>query len=321
MYRLSITHPAYYQGRHRQLTNYFEGWYFKQVTADGARTLAIIPGVSYTSDDRHAFIQVIVSPEQKAYYLRFPIEQFSYALEDFSIAIGVNTFSARGIHLAIDTDELSLNGDLLFGPLTPIHSTWWSPTIMGPLAYLPRMECIHGIVSMKHQVDGVLQYQGQPLLVKSGTGYIVKDWGRSCPEAYTWLHTNHFQNSSVSLVASVAKIPYLGLRFKGFFVNLQLDGREYRFATYTGARLVQSQPSENEQVIEIRQGALRLTLHAHIDTSRSARLAAPKDGAMTKGIKEGLIGSIHVRLCKGKNVILDDTGTQAGIEFVDHLID
>lgn len=29
MYRLSISHPAYYQGRQRHLTNYFEGWYVK----------------------------------------------------------------------------------------------------------------------------------------------------------------------------------------------------------------------------------------------------------------------------------------------------
>ncbi len=321
MYRLSITHPAYYQGRQHQLIHYFEGWYIKQVTADGSRTLAIIPGVSYTPVDRHAFIQVIVSPEQQAYYIRFPIEQFSYAIDAFSITIGVNTFSAQGIHLGIHTDELTLEGDLTFGAFTPIRSTWWSPTIMGPLAYLPRMECIHGIVSMKHQVDGVLDYQGQALVFTAGTGYIEKDWGRSFPESYTWMHTNHFQNPSVSLVASVAKIPYLGLRFKGFFVNLQIDGHEYRFATYTGARLSQSQPSENEQVIVIRQGALHLTLHAHIDTSRSARLAAPKDGAMTKGIKEGLIGSIHVRLCRGKTVLLDHIGTQAGMEFVDHLID
>lgn len=120
------------------------------MTADGSRTLAIIPGVSYTPLDRHAFIQVIVNPEQQAYYIRFPIEQFSYAIDDFSIAIGVNTFSVQGIHLGIPTDELSLEGDLAFEMFTPLRSTWWSPTIMGLLAYLPRMKCIHGIVSMKH---------------------------------------------------------------------------------------------------------------------------------------------------------------------------
>lgn len=88
-----------------------------------------------------------------------------------------------------------------------------------------------------------------------------------------------------------------------------------------GARLSPSQPSESEQVIVIRQSALQLTLHAYIDTSRSARLVAPKDEAMTKGIKEGLIGLIQVRLCKGQTVLRDDMGTQAGIEFVNHLIE
>lgn len=321
MYKLSITHPSYFQGRHRKLTRYFEGWYIKQVTLDGSRTIALIPGISYTPEDRHAFIQVIISPQQEAHYIRFPISSFSYADDAFSITIGSNTFSSSGVHLDIQTDELQLKGDLAFGTFSGLHRSMFNPTIMGPLAYLPAMECIHGIVSMRHNVTGEIHYNEESIVFEQGTGYIEKDWGRSFPESYTWMHSNHFANPQASLVASIAKIPYLGLRFEGFFVNLQIDQHEYRFATYTGARFKRLHAATNEQIVEVRQGRYRLRLHAHIDTSRSARLAAPKDGAMTKGIKEGLIGFIDVMLTKGQTILFEDRGTQAGIEFVDSLLD
>jgi tocopherol cyclase len=321
MYRLSIQHPSFYQGRQKHKRHYFEGWYFKQVTADGSTTVALIPGVSYTPTDAHAFIQVLISPTHDMHYVRFPIEQFVYALDDFSFSIGANQFSTKGVRLAIETDELSLHGHLEFGPFTPIRSSWLSPTIMGPLAYLPAMECIHGIVSMHHDVTGHLTYQGQRIEFQPGSGYIEKDWGRSFPSAYTWIHSNHFDHKTVSLVASVATIPYLGLRFTGFFVNLHINEQEYRFATYTGARMKRVEATAHQRTFEFRQGRLRLVVIAHLVENRSSRLAAPKDGAMTKGIKEGLTGEVEIQLYKNNALLYHGTGRYAGIEFVDQLLD
>lgn len=49
--------PEVFQGNLKK-KNYFEGWYFKNVTQDLSCTLSIIPGISLVENDPHAFIQI-----------------------------------------------------------------------------------------------------------------------------------------------------------------------------------------------------------------------------------------------------------------------
>ena len=52
---------------------------------------------------------------------------------------------------------------------------------MGWYAYLPIMECYHGILSMDHELSGELIYNGDFLAFNKGRGYIEKDWGKNFP--------------------------------------------------------------------------------------------------------------------------------------------
>ncbi len=54
-----IKNPILFQG-HLKKRNYFEGWYYKQVTADQKTSLSFIPGVSLNKNDSHSFIQYIL---------------------------------------------------------------------------------------------------------------------------------------------------------------------------------------------------------------------------------------------------------------------
>ncbi|MCK7487610.1 MAG: hypothetical protein MZU97_20415 [Bacillus subtilis] len=139
-----IRNPILFQGRKKR-RNYFEGWYFKQVDAARQTTLALIPGVSLEQGNRHAFLQVIYSTitmtHPQTWYIRYPYEEFSYADQPFSITIGPNTFSATGWELDIREPDLHLHGKVQLDALTPIVTSRFSPSIMGPFAYLSFMEC------------------------------------------------------------------------------------------------------------------------------------------------------------------------------------
>ena len=52
---------------------------------------------------------------------------------------------------------------------------------MGPFSYLSFMECYHGILSMKHSLEGTLSWNGQLIDFTNGIGYLEKDWGSSFP--------------------------------------------------------------------------------------------------------------------------------------------
>lgn len=50
-----LFHPEILQWNGKR-THYFEGWYFKSVSKDSKRAIAVIPGISVEKDNRHAFI-------------------------------------------------------------------------------------------------------------------------------------------------------------------------------------------------------------------------------------------------------------------------
>ena len=70
----AILNPSTYHGTD-QKPPFFEGWYFKMVSADEKSKIAIIPGV-FLGDDTHAFVQVIDGSDGKTEYFTFPCEYF-----------------------------------------------------------------------------------------------------------------------------------------------------------------------------------------------------------------------------------------------------
>lgn len=133
----------------KRLKSYFEGWYLKCQTKDG-QCLALIPAIHIDGDGcKTASIQVIT--ENQSWWLHFPGDLFNTEREDFLVQIGGNVFSKHGIELAIHEDGIDLVGKIRFGPFQPFRYS-----IMGPFEFLPKMECAHGVISMKHRLEGAL---------------------------------------------------------------------------------------------------------------------------------------------------------------------
>jgi hypothetical protein len=311
-----IHHPIWYQGVRKQ-RNYFEGWYFKQVTSDGKTTLSLIPGISKSASSPHAFLHVILAREGQAvpqtWYLVFDSQAFAYGDDPFFVQVGSQRFSETAVELDCDRDGLSMKGTLRLGPFLPIQKSGPFPTIMGPFAYVPLMECYHGVVSMDHALEGTVRINGETFSFDGGRGYVEKDWGASFPTEYVWLQTNHFGVPGTSLMASVARIPFLGLVFKGFLVNFVHKGKEYRFATYNGSKAILRHLSDNLVTYSFTRGKTTLTVNAKSD--HAASLPAPKNGAMDHAIKEGLSGIVEVELFEKDRLLFRGVGKHAGIEI------
>jgi tocopherol cyclase len=319
MYFKKLKYPEYFQGNHRK-DHYFEGWYYKLVNKDQSYTIAFIPGVSLVKDDAHAFIQVFISHRVdddvnlKTFYFRFEMKDFSYGHDDFWVKIGKNYFSREKIEISLMNDQIELSGRIGFDALTPLKRTLLMPNIMGFFGYFNFMECYHGVVSMNHNLNGNLRVNNKSVVFNTGKGYIEKDWGKSFPRSYVWLQSNHFKDSGTSLLFSYADIPFLGLYFKGLIVNLVINQKEYRFSTYNGAKIKLEELKEGYVHYIVKKGPYLLELEATSKTQIG--LASPKNGRMVEQIKEGLSGSIHMKLYKKEVLILEDTGLHAGIEIM-----
>jgi hypothetical protein len=303
-----------YKGR-RKKDKYFEGWYYKFVTKDQSLTLSLIPGISKNKIDPHAFIQVIINKNNhiQTEYVRYNISDFSYDYNDNVVRILDSAFGQKQVFIDINSD-LKLRGQINMGDFTPIKTSLISPSIMGFFEYLPLMECNHDVVSMNHNVRGKIEINGQSFSFNQGKGYIEKDYGKSFPEKYVWIQSNHFSREGVSLMASYATIPYLGLRFKGFIINLVIDHKEYRFSTYNFSKIKLIEKSDNHIILNAKRGQYSLSIKA--ENKDTIKLPSPKEGIMNQHIKEGLSGYVHILLKKKTHTIIDDIGYSAGIEIM-----
>jgi hypothetical protein len=305
-------HPDAYHGWGIQ-RRYFEGWYFKMVSADEQHALAVIPGISMAENgEKHAFIQVMDGKACQATYHRFDHSLFQPEPYVFDLKLGGNQFSSKALQLKLP----SLEGSVHFPDIAPWPKMLGAPGIMGWYSFVPFMECNHGIVSLHHRLDGALHRlvdgHVETLDFTGGKGYIEKDWGRSFPKAYVWMQTNHFDtHDRVSMMASVAHIPWLGSHFIGFISGLWLDGRLFKFATYTGAR--QSlQVTDDAVTLVLKNPRTELRLQAR--QAPGTALVSPISGEMTGKIQESLQAVVQVELLENNRRIFEGTGRNAGLE-------
>ena len=272
----------------------FEGWYYKHQSV-GGKSLAVIPGRSVDS----AFILVI--NDDKSYHISYPLSE--YHIENDEIRVGCSIFSPTGMSLDIQEPELKLTGEIMYSDLSPINGD-----IMGPFRFFP-MECSHGIISMNHKLQGSVVLDGMFQDFVCGKGYIESDSGRSFPKRYTWVHCNAF-DSDASIMVSVARIPFYGLRFWGCICVVWLDGREYRLATYKGVKILRCERG----IIELRQGKYKLSIS--IDEHSGYMLPAPQSGNMSRFIRETLAVKAHFQFMEGDCCLFDESSNYASYEFM-----
>src|SRR3989339_63374 len=290
-----LRRPEIYQG-HGQRAPYFEGWYFKLITADHAHAVAVIPGVAFSGKRRHAFIQVADSVTRESQYYEYDISHFYASRDRFEVRISGSVFSDKDISLNTWQGTHRIQGAIRFENTTPFPVTLISPGIMGWYAYVPFMECYHGVVSMNHRLYGTLSINGRNYDFNHGKGYIEKDWGRSFPKEWIWLQSNLFEEPSASFMLSVAKIPWLSRHFTGFLGFLSVRGKLYRFATYTGAKIVSLSHESSRVRIVLRDKRHQLEVTALCRPENDAFLVAPVNGGMDRGIKESVDSEIDLVL-------------------------
>jgi hypothetical protein len=228
----------------------------------------------------------------------------------FKTTIAGNTFTAEKLVL----DLPQARGELHFSQTVPWPNKWYSPGIMGPYAFVPFMECYHGIISMDHYVKGTLNIHGKNIDFNGGRGYIEKDWGHSFPSAYIWLQTNHFSPAGISVKASVAKIPWLGSSFVGFIAGVYLNGNLIQFTTYNSSKLIRSKVSRETVELVIENKRYRLDIL--VQRSKTTELASPITGFMDGRISESMTSTIEVKLTdrKSGNIVFNDIGKNVAVE-------
>lgn len=134
-------------------------------------------------------------------------------------------------------------------------------------------------------------------------------WGRSFPSKYLWTQCAWDGMEGGSLMLAVATIPLPVGGFTGCICSVFHGGREYRLATYRGARIEAWSPS----AAVIRQGKYRL--EAELLTERRQVLRAPVEGLMERAIHESLCTEVCYRFRHGRDLLFQHMDSNASFEY------
>lgn len=306
--------PAIFQGTLGK-KHYFEGWYLKQVGLDGAK-LAVIPGVSLSGKDNHAFIQVFNGRSGESHYVSFPIEEFKPEKDPFAVVIGDNRFSYSGLELNID-DDVSIKGALKFKGTTPYRYSWNERGVMGWFGYIPFMETNHGLLSLDHKVNGTITINEDLHEFREGKGYIEKDWGSSFPSSWIWMQSNGFREAGTSFMLSTAVIPWVGSSFIGHIALLHRGGETINMSTYRGGKITNLVKSGNGVTLTVQTGKYLMRVNAV--QGESVDLKSPEKGLMTGRTVESLNSTLEVSLTEKRSgdIVFSEKGLDAGLEIMD----
>lgn len=316
---LRVCKPEIFQGN-LNMKNYFEGWYFKNAAPDLEHVWSFIPGISLTKADPHAFIQVINGMTGETNYISYSTNEFKWDKAKLYLKIGKSVFTDKFINLDIETEKLKVTGLLGYSNTVPFPGTIFSPGIMGWYSFVPFMECKHGIVSANHNIAGSLTINGYEIDFTDGKGYIEKDWGTSFPEAWLWIQANNFSNSNSSFSFSVAKIPWLGKYFIGFFAFLYYNNRFLLFSTYNKSDITDIKHSSETIDIALKSHDYQLTVS--VLKSNFGELRAPVSGDMSRRIKESIDSEVSLKLFDNNNsLVYSDSSKRAGLECIEKIFE
>ena len=159
---------------------------------------------------------------------------------------------------------------------------------------------------MKHTVNGELKLGKKTIRFVDGDGYMEGDSGTSFPQKYIW--TQHFLKEG-SFMTAAASIPLGGICFNGTVGFLYWKNREYRFATYLGARIRKMKEGE----LLIRQG--RSTLRIRLKQKHGHVLNAPDNGRMIRKIQEDIACGAEYTLMYRNHVLLHTITDKAAAEY------
>lgn len=277
------------------MKHYFKGYYFK--CCGGGRAAALIPALHIDGKKRSASLQVVT--DNGAFVI--PYSDIRFGRKPPEITIGKNRFSSRGIILDACSGDCRIYGKLRFGRLQKIKYD-----IMGPFRFVPWMQCRHEVISMSHFVEGRMNINGIAYRFDGGRGYIEGDSGRSFPGEYVWTQCHFAQGS---LMLAVADVPLPGTRFRGVIAAIAVNGREYRLATYLGARVA----AAGDNAVTVKQGSY--TLYAKLLQARHQTLNAPVNGKMARRIRESVSCRAFYRFTHKDKVLLEFESGDASFEY------
>ncbi|QMS84308.1 hypothetical protein [Candidatus Xianfuyuplasma coldseepsis] len=290
--------------QNKKKKNYFEGWYYRITDAENNINIAVIFALTKDKKHPHSFIQFYDGHQKKAYYYTFDINDFYYDDANDTVRIGQNELSVH--HLLLHTDDVHI--EATNHEVVPLQIYNGHQSAMGYLSNAP-LECFQEVLFMTSDVTFTLNNSPH-----KGTSYMEKTYGTNFPSQWIWLQSNHSKNGSL-ISFSVGKVPVLFFEVKGFFLILNINGKEQRYGSYNFSKIKIDAVSDTHTTFSIRKGTTTIIITAK--TNHPVELVGPrKNGTMDLAVHESLNATATIKVFNHNDIIFEDEYEHVGLELM-----
>lgn len=268
---------------------FFIGWYNKFSHADNYTCVVIAGFVKSKGVNAIGFVQFFDNLNIKSKKQIYDFNDCSVNLTDQKIKIGSNVISLKSIKLELDNVELSL----MISKQQPYTYKGLGKNILGPLHYIPFVECKHSILNIKSRFTGKIFIEGKTNNL-TGECYQEKDWGTSFPEEYFWIQANKFNNKDITFQFAYAKPKWLLFKPTTYIGFLMIDNRKINLNGIGNTKI--RIDKLNAYVVRLSLTHKKYIIKIRLKSGPTTELKGPLNGEMKKVIKESLSSELTIKV-------------------------
>lgn len=309
-----------WEGQHEE---WYEWWYYKVVDPDTNEAFFFTYGVVNPGDSAgkkkgtKSLVQAGSFSQMISVERDFPLSAFSAQKNRVEVKVGEN----------IATDQ-RLSGNIQDDAGNPI--SWdlelkkeWGFDAMGWGMRNPHVSGIYWYPAQASaRMSGRIHFRGKDYILRDAPAYQDRNWGRRFPKWWTWLVSNHFQDSPGTTLAAGGGKPHVfnaAPLFTGLCIGLLHEGKEYVFRTTDGHRVSWDIRWGKWEVSAVNNSGQKIEISAFAPQEKFLLLPfTTPQGSMFYDY-EALSGKMRVKLSEregfGWKTIADLHTDQAGIEW------
>lgn len=275
--------------RLNQNSAFFIGWYNK-FSDKNKSTYVVIAGFFKEKRSKpKAFIQYFNNSDSSSKYLTYTLNECEIDIEKQKISIGPNSISLNQIKLNLSSIKIIFN-------ITKINAYKYKglgKNILGPLHYIPLVECKHSILNIRGEFEGTISHKNNEVDVK-GLCYQEKDWGKSFPSKYFWIHADNFDTPAVSFQFAYAKTKWLLFKPKVYIGFLEVNNQIINLNKLGNTKIHIEQLTESK--VEIILTKNKYIISIMLISGNPISLKGPINGIMNKNIGESLTSKLIINI-------------------------
>lgn len=281
--------------------DWYEWWYYKVVVPGTDEAFYFVYGVVNPWDKEHtkAGTRAVLSMgsfgDHEIWGKHYPVSAFAASYSTTDVKVGDEGHATAGhiVGKIVDPVKGEVSWDLRLKKRWGFEAMGWGTYVKG----------ISNIYWYPVQADAVMSgeivYKGKRIVIEDAPAYQDRNWGRSLPDWWVWICSNHFENSPGTTLALGGGRPYAFEKVSmkdAISIGFKHGGHEYVFRSSDGDRETHDIAFGRWEVTAENHRGERIEISAYAPPEKFMNLPFYSPNGEQFNDYEALKGTVRVKL-------------------------